>query len=99
MTNLVCKHCGGGMEGKLSSAMFCSSRCRNARWRAANPEKVREQSARWRAANPEAVKEGNRMHYAKRRFMVNASINMQEALLALPLIAELFLAHVGTHDE
>lgn len=42
------------------------------RWRAANPERVRETLRKWRAANPQKVREYNRRQRAKRRSAANA---------------------------
>ena len=67
----VCRKCG--QEKPLSEfvkdktcALGYSHTCkqcnaeRNRKWRAANPEKVREYNRKWCAANPEKVREYNR---------------------------------------
>ena len=71
----VCRKCG--QEKPLSEfvkdktcALGYSHTCkqcnakRNRKWRAANPEEVREYNRKWRAANPEKIRECNRKRYA-----------------------------------
>ena len=71
----VCRKCG--QEKPLSEfvkdktcALGYSHTCkqcnaeRNRKWRAANPEKVREYNRKWCAANPEKVREYKRKRYA-----------------------------------
>jgi hypothetical protein len=76
----VCKRCGGGMEGKKASALFCSKYCNQAAWRKANPEKKAEINRKyyrsnvkmclewmreWRKANPEKTAEYAREKYKR----------------------------------
>jgi hypothetical protein len=52
---------------------------RGRRWRAANPEKMRENHRRWREANPEAVALSNRKRYWKS----STAVRRMESTLAL----------------
>jgi hypothetical protein len=56
----VCGWCGVGFVAGAANARFCSGTCRQAAWRAANPEKWRETDRAWRAANPERKRETDR---------------------------------------
>ena len=56
----VCERCGAGFVAGTANARFCSGTCRQAAWRAANPEKWRETDRAWRAANPERKRETDR---------------------------------------
>ena len=55
VTERVCKWCGGGMEGKQGSALYCSGKCRVASWSKANAKLRAQQKREYRKANAERL--------------------------------------------
>ena len=65
----ACKRCGKAITVKWQKT-YCSHECmvmsnreRVRKWRAANPEKVREMSRLWNKNNPEKISEAGRRYY------------------------------------
>ena len=70
MTERACKWCGGGIEGKQRSALYCSGKCRVASWSKANAKLRAQQKREYRKANAERLAQQNleyRKVNAKRR--------------------------------
>ena len=58
-SGMTCRRCNGPIPaGKRSHAVYCSDLCgtlyRNARWQAANPEKMKAAVRNWRVQHPES---------------------------------------------
>jgi hypothetical protein len=51
-----CINCGADISHKIERAKWCSKKCNNEAWYAANPEKVKAIRDAWKAANPEKAK-------------------------------------------
>ena len=60
----TCKQCNAERNRKWRAANPEKVRECNRKWRAANPEKALEYNRKWRAANPEKVRECKRKRYA-----------------------------------
>lgn len=62
-----CAHCGAAFAVRRAGTRYCSRRCRDAAYRAANRERAQATSAAWRAANPERARAACAAYYAANR--------------------------------
>jgi len=56
----ACKWCGGGMDGKRSNAVFCSTKCADASYHNQHPRRRSEYKRKYQEANREKHSENKR---------------------------------------